>query len=171
MATSQGQDILRCHLCPDPVEHHCNNCRVNLCSNCILKHIKDKSKSHEIVEFMNRIEEPLPYCNSHDKKLCKMYCNDCQEPACEECITTTHKHHEIVEFMKRNETPSLPNCKSHDKAPCKMYCNDCKEPACVQCIKTTHKNHDISDIVVVIKNLRRRIHANAEKLQNILQPQ
>ena len=96
MATSQGQDILWCHLCPDPVEHHCNHCRVNLCSNCILKHIKDKSKRHEIVEFMNkRTPFGFPQCNVHDNALCDMYCNDCQVTVCKQCVTNAHKEHDL----------------------------------------------------------------------------
>ena len=100
MATSQGQDIRRCKLCPErrPVEHHCNLCHVNLCFNCILTHISDKTKRHEIVDFINKKEELiLPECKSHDK-LCEVYCNDCHEPACVLCVTTTHKMHDITDI-------------------------------------------------------------------------
>ena len=99
MATSQGQDIIRCQLCPNPVEHHCNLCHVDLCLNCILTHMADKTKRHEIVEFVNRKEGPvLPECNSHDKTLCETFCNDCHEPTCVRCVTTTHKKHDITDI-------------------------------------------------------------------------
>ena len=99
MATSQGQDIIRCQLCPNPVEHHCNLCHVDLCFNCILTHMADKTKRHEIVEFVNRKEGPvLPECNSHDKTLCETFCNDCHEPTCVLCVTTTHKKHDITDI-------------------------------------------------------------------------
>nr|XP_022305300.1 E3 ubiquitin-protein ligase TRIM71-like [Crassostrea virginica]XP_022305301.1 E3 ubiquitin-protein ligase TRIM71-like [Crassostrea virginica]XP_022305302.1 E3 ubiquitin-protein ligase TRIM71-like [Crassostrea virginica]XP_022305303.1 E3 ubiquitin-protein ligase TRIM71-like [Crassostrea virginica] len=99
MATSQGQDIIRCQLCPNPVEHHCNLCHVDLCFNCILAHMADKTKRHEIVDFMNRKEGPLlPECNSHDKTLCETFCNDCHEPTCILCVTTTHKKHDITDI-------------------------------------------------------------------------
>nr|XP_022310167.1 E3 ubiquitin-protein ligase TRIM71-like [Crassostrea virginica] len=99
MATSQGQDIIRCQLCPNPVEHHCNLCHVDLCFNCILTHMADKTKRHEIVEFMNRKEGPvLPECKSHDKTLCETFCNDCHEPTCVLCVITTHKKHDITEI-------------------------------------------------------------------------
>ncbi|XP_078329499.1 uncharacterized protein LOC111112205 [Crassostrea virginica] len=126
MATSQGQDIIRCQLCPNPVEHHCNLCHVDLCFNCILTHMADKTKRHEIVEFMNRKEGPvLPECNSHDKTLCETFCNDCHEPTCVLCVTTTHKKHDstdiksIIENFKRRiiadveelENTFLPNYK------------------------------------------------------------
>ena len=99
MATSQGQDIIRCQLCPNPVEHHCNLCHVDLCFNCILTHMADKTKRHEIVEFVNRKEGPvLPECNSHDKTVCETFCNDCHEPTCVFCVTTTHKKHDITDI-------------------------------------------------------------------------
>nr|XP_022307064.1 uncharacterized protein LOC111113256 isoform X2 [Crassostrea virginica]XP_022307065.1 uncharacterized protein LOC111113256 isoform X2 [Crassostrea virginica] len=99
MATSQGQDIIRCQLCPNPVEHHRNLCHVDLCFNCILTHMTDKTKRHEIVDFMNRKEGPiLPECTSHDKTLCETFCNDCQEPKCVLCVTTTHKKHDFTDI-------------------------------------------------------------------------
>nr|XP_022307063.1 uncharacterized protein LOC111113256 isoform X1 [Crassostrea virginica] len=99
MATAQGQDIIRCQLCPNPVEHYCNLCHVDLCFNCILTHMADKTKRHEIVEFVNRKEGPvLPECNSHDKTLVETFCNDCHEPTCVLCVTTTHKKHDITDI-------------------------------------------------------------------------
>ena len=97
MATSQGQDTVRCQLCSNPVEHYCNICHVDLCSNCISTHMADKSKRHEAVDFINRKEGPvLPGCKYHVKTLCEMYCNDCQEPRCVLCVTTRHKKHYIT---------------------------------------------------------------------------
>ena len=99
MATSQGQDIVRCQLCSNPVEHYCKICHVDLCSNCISTHMADKSKRHEVVDFINRKEGPvLPGCKYHVKTLCEMYCNDCQEPTCVLCVTTRHKKHDITDI-------------------------------------------------------------------------
>nr|XP_022304739.1 E3 ubiquitin-protein ligase TRIM71-like [Crassostrea virginica]XP_022304740.1 E3 ubiquitin-protein ligase TRIM71-like [Crassostrea virginica] len=99
MASSQAQDVRLCQLCPSPVEHHCNLCQVELCINCVSKHLADKSKRHEVVDFINKREELiLPECKSHDKTLCEMYCNDCNEPTCVLCVTTTHKKHDITDI-------------------------------------------------------------------------
>ena len=99
MASSQAQDVRLCQLCPSPVEHHCNLCQVELCINCVSKHLADKSKRHEVVDFINKREELiLPECKSHDKTLCEMYCNDCNEPMCVLCVTTTHKKHDITDI-------------------------------------------------------------------------
>nr|XP_022307066.1 uncharacterized protein LOC111113257 [Crassostrea virginica]XP_022307067.1 uncharacterized protein LOC111113257 [Crassostrea virginica]XP_022307069.1 uncharacterized protein LOC111113257 [Crassostrea virginica] len=99
MATSQGQDVIRCQLCDNPVEHHCNLCHVDLCTICISSHVADKTKRHEVVDFINKKEGPiLPECKSHDKTLCEMYCNDCNKPTCVQCVTTTHKKHDITDI-------------------------------------------------------------------------
>ena len=123
MATSQGQDVIRCQLCANPVEHHCNLCHVDLCTICISTHVADKTKRHEVVDFINRKEGPI-----------------------------------------------LPECKSHDKTQCEMYCNDCQEPTCVLCVTTTHKKHDISDIKSIVENLKRRITADVEDMENTILP-
>lgn len=99
MASSQGQDVVVCQLCPNPVEHHCNLCHVDLCSPCTLKHLADKKNRHEIVEFINRKEGPaLPECDIHKKKRCEMYCRECCKPTCALCVTTSHKKHDFTDI-------------------------------------------------------------------------
>lgn len=89
MASTKGQDAVLCRMCPNPVEHHCNLCHLDLCTQCIPKHLADKTKRHEVVESIN--------------KLCEMFCNDCSEPTCALCITTTHKKHDITDIGKTIE--------------------------------------------------------------------
>ena len=97
MATPQGQHVIRCQLCPNPVEHHCNLCHVDLCHSCVSRHIADRTKRHEVVEFINRKKGfILPECKSHGKTPCEIYCNDCEEPTCVLCITSTHKMHDAT---------------------------------------------------------------------------
>lgn len=99
MASTQGQYVVLCQLCPSPVEHHCNLCRVDLCSPCILKHLADKTNRHEIVDFINRKEGlVLPECDTHKKHRCEMYCIDCCKPTCVLCVTKTHKKHDITDI-------------------------------------------------------------------------
>lgn len=59
MANIQNKNFEQCDLCPNPVEHHCNLCHVDLCLTCIPNHLADKTKNHEIVEIMYRREEPV----------------------------------------------------------------------------------------------------------------
>nr|XP_022307543.1 uncharacterized protein LOC111113544 [Crassostrea virginica] len=80
------------------------------------------------------------------------------------------KMHEVVDFINRKEGPVPPECKSHDKTQCEVYYNDYHEPACVMCVTTTHKKHDISDIKSIVENLKRRIAADVEDMENIIRP-
>lgn len=100
MATIQGQDVVLCQLCTNPVERHCNLCLVDLCSPCTLKHLADKTSRHEIVEFIKRKKPILPECNFHQTKQCEMYCRDCKQPTCVLCVTTTHKKHEMANILE-----------------------------------------------------------------------
>lgn len=101
MATTQGQDVVLCQLCTNPVEHHCNLCRVNLCSLCTLKHLADKTNRHEIVEFINRKEGPvLPECAIHKKNRCELYCKDCLKATCVLCVSTEHKKHDLTDIQQ-----------------------------------------------------------------------
>lgn len=119
MASTQGQDVVLCQLCPNPVEHHCNLCCVDLCSPCTLKHLADKTNRHEIVEFINRKKgHVLPECDTHKKNRCELYCKDCHKPACALCVTTTHKKHnftdigEIIEDSKQRIIRDLAELKN-----------------------------------------------------------
>lgn len=99
MASTQGQDVVLCHLCSNLVEHHCNLCHVDLCSPCTLYHLADKTNRHEIVEFINRKQGHfLPECNSHQKNRCELFCRNCNEPICVLCVTTIHKKHELTDI-------------------------------------------------------------------------
>lgn len=90
MARNQTQNVVVCEMCPNPVENYCNLCHVDLCSSCILKYMKDKTKRHETV--INRKKGyVLPESNLHKKTHCEMFCRDCRIPACVLCVTTTHK--------------------------------------------------------------------------------
>ncbi|XP_062587139.1 uncharacterized protein LOC134248760 [Saccostrea cucullata] len=100
MATAQGQDIICCQFCPNPVEHHCNLCRVDLCLSCIPKHMADKSREHEIVGFTSRKENTvvLSTCPKHKKKQCETYCQDCKVEICIQCLMGFHKKHEFTDI-------------------------------------------------------------------------
>lgn len=101
MASVQSQDAVFCQLCPNPVEHHCNLCHVDLCSSCISIHMADRTKRHEVVEFINRREgHILPECTSHDKNRCEMFCKDCNEPMCVLCVTSNHRRHDITDIKE-----------------------------------------------------------------------
>ncbi|XP_061165661.1 uncharacterized protein LOC133174571 [Saccostrea echinata] len=102
MATAQGQDFICCQLCPNPVEHHCNLCNVDLCLSCIPNHMADKSKKHEVVAYTSREENTfiLPTCSLHNKNRCEMFCRSCEEAICIQCLMGSHKNHEYVDITE-----------------------------------------------------------------------
>ncbi|XP_061165750.1 E3 ubiquitin-protein ligase TRIM45-like [Saccostrea echinata] len=98
MATAQGQDVIRCKLCPEPVDFHCNLCSTDLCSSCVLRHMMDKSRNHEVVAFESRKNKmENPECQSHKIK-CETYCRDCKASICIKCVIGSHKGHDVMEI-------------------------------------------------------------------------
>jgi hypothetical protein len=63
-----------------------------------MKHMSDKSKKHEVVEFSDRKETLVyPGCKSHENK-CELYCRGCMVPICIKCVINMHKDHDVIEI-------------------------------------------------------------------------
>ncbi|XP_062569896.1 E3 ubiquitin-protein ligase TRIM45-like [Saccostrea cucullata] len=101
---TSAQDVMRCDLCETAVvQMHCDTCLVNLCKACVGEHVSaDLSKPHKIVDFKDRKSTPLyPECKTHVKELCKMYCKQCDIPACISCIESKqHLGHELSKIVR-----------------------------------------------------------------------
>ncbi|XP_061194024.1 probable E3 ubiquitin-protein ligase MID2 [Saccostrea echinata] len=95
---------MRCDLCNTAVvQMGCDTCLVNLCKACVGEHMtSDESKEHKIVRFTLRKSSPLyPFCASHIKKRCEMYCNQCDIPVCAACLRSDqHLGHELIKILK-----------------------------------------------------------------------
>lgn len=65
-----AQDVVRCSLCKTTVAPmHCENCYINLCKDCIVNHISDSSKFHNMVPLKYRGPTPnYPKCLTHTTK-------------------------------------------------------------------------------------------------------
>lgn len=101
MASVQSQDAIFFQLCPNPVEHYCNMCHVDLCSSCIMIHTTDRTRRHEVVEFVHRREGLiLPECTFHDKNRREMFCKDCNEPMCVLFVTSNHRRQDITDIKE-----------------------------------------------------------------------
>nr|XP_034330762.1 uncharacterized protein LOC117690513 isoform X1 [Crassostrea gigas]XP_034330763.1 uncharacterized protein LOC117690513 isoform X1 [Crassostrea gigas] len=103
------QDVVRCHLCESPVPPlHCVICNIHLCKDCEGKHLSDKSKQHKVVPFKYR--GSFPKCQKHSIKICDQYCEQCNIPICELCVSSeehqTHYVGDILESLK-NKTQFL----------------------------------------------------------------
>lgn len=114
---NSAQDVVRCGLCTDVVQHLCKSCQVNLCGNCRNKHIdRNKLSKHEIVPFTSQHLKPeyeVQKCEDHPKQQKDFYCQDCNVPICSRCLTGNHKRHgavdleEICEITRNSVTEDL----------------------------------------------------------------
>lgn len=111
---SWAQEVIICDLCDKPTQQFCNSCQINLCVECVHKHVdKLQPLSHEIVCSKNRKTQcVLPECKIHPGCRCEVQCQQCQIPICVRCCIGTHKNHDAVELvelfeMKKQE---LQNC-------------------------------------------------------------
>eukprot|EP00105_Crassostrea_gigas_P042118 XP_019926266.1 PREDICTED: uncharacterized protein LOC109619775 [Crassostrea gigas] len=103
------QDVVRCHLCETQVPPlHCVICNLHLCKDCEGKHLSDKSKQHNVVPFKYR--GSFPKCQKHSTKRCDHYCEQCNIPICELCVSSKeHQTHYVVDFFEslKNKTQFL----------------------------------------------------------------
>ncbi|XP_061186776.1 E3 ubiquitin-protein ligase TRIM45-like [Saccostrea echinata] len=104
MATpiSWAQEVITCDLCDNPTKQFCNNCQVNLCEECINKHVKkQESLNHDIVPFKNRkIRLVFPKCEFHPHQRCEAHCQRCDIPVCIKCVITSHNGHNVKDIPR-----------------------------------------------------------------------
>ncbi|XP_056000287.1 tripartite motif-containing protein 2-like [Ostrea edulis] len=109
-----AQDVLLCDSCETfPLQCHCELCQINLCTNCVGKHLLDSSKRHNVVPFKQKKSTPnYPECPTHADKHCELYCEDCDVPVCINCVTTDkHRGHKISDILEKlgSKTQGLQN--------------------------------------------------------------
>ncbi|XP_048755718.2 E3 ubiquitin-protein ligase TRIM36-like [Ostrea edulis] len=100
-----AQEVLLCDLCETvPLQSHCKPCHINLCINCVGKHISDSSKDHNVVPFIKHIQPTpnYPKCRKHADKHCELHCEECNIPVCSTCISSgKHKGHDISDILEK----------------------------------------------------------------------
>ena len=102
--TTQGQGVIECNLCQEPVSFFCRRCGVNLCDPCALLHLRVKTKlGHDVVEFANKDDDDSCFCDTHPKHECSAYCETCDLPICPLCVSVKHKSHELSDLHDKIE--------------------------------------------------------------------
>ncbi|XP_055998736.1 E3 ubiquitin-protein ligase TRIM36-like [Ostrea edulis] len=99
-----AQDVLLCDSCEtSPLQCHCELCQINLCTNCVGKHLLDSSKRHNVVPFKQKKSTPsYPECPTHADKQCELYCEECDVPVCSTCISSDkHRGHKISDILEK----------------------------------------------------------------------
>ncbi|XP_062612224.1 E3 ubiquitin-protein ligase TRIM45-like [Saccostrea cucullata] len=165
MAFSQGQDVIRCQLCSNPVEHHCNLCLVDLFS-CIPKHMADKSRKHEVVEYTSKGEHTfiLATCPTHKKKRCETYCQDYKIPVCVQCVITSHKKHEftnINDILQEKKQQIISDTKELEKTILPKYRNVITIPTI-----TAEFDKVFAAIEAQEENMCKAVHKEANRLKD-----
>lgn len=100
---NSAQDVVRCSLCNFSLAlMYCHVCQLNVCKDCVVNHISDESKYHNVVPLKQRGSTPnYPKCLTHTSKQCELHCKQCNIPICVQCVSSTvHKGHEFVDVVK-----------------------------------------------------------------------
>ncbi|XP_062592606.1 uncharacterized protein LOC134254055 [Saccostrea cucullata] len=95
-----AQEVITCDICNNAAYQFCNSCQVNLCGNCINKHVDaHKLLPHDIVPFTKRnVKEVSQQCELHPGQKCEACCQQCDVVVCMKCVITSHKTHSIEEI-------------------------------------------------------------------------
>ncbi|XP_056002627.1 E3 ubiquitin-protein ligase Midline-1-like [Ostrea edulis] len=98
-----AQEVLLCDLCETvPLQSHCEVCNINLCVNCVGKHISDSSKDHNVVPYLRRKSPNYSKCPTHSDKHCEHYCDKCEIPVCSTCaLYGKHKGHDVSDIQEK----------------------------------------------------------------------
>lgn len=97
---SGAQDSVNCGLCKEEAaERICETCNVNLCKNCIGRHVtnNDGSTAHSIVKHKDRKSSEDLQCVDH-KQICVIFCNTCNRALCQSCLALNIHKHQLVEI-------------------------------------------------------------------------
>ncbi|XP_056002876.1 uncharacterized protein LOC125662256 [Ostrea edulis] len=101
----RAQYVLLCDLCEsDPLQYCCEHCDINLCTDCVSKHLSDSSKKHNVMPYhLHRKFIPrYSICVKHADKDCEMYCEKCVLPVCSICVTSgKHEGHRLTDVLEK----------------------------------------------------------------------
>ena len=78
---------------------------------------QEEKDDHKDQCHLSHVDQKQPECKSH-KKICEMYCTDCNEPTCAMCVTGDHKKHDIShidDIIKRFKENIIADINKHEK--------------------------------------------------------
>jgi hypothetical protein len=106
-----AQNVLLCKACnKDPLQYHCQLCDIDLCANCVGKHVLDFTKQHRIIPFTEKFNAPslYPKCPTHADRQCELYCEQCDIPVCSTCVLNEHRAHNLCGVLDKQTEAVLP---------------------------------------------------------------
>ncbi|XP_056005842.1 E3 ubiquitin-protein ligase Midline-1-like [Ostrea edulis] len=119
-----AQDVLLCDSCETaPPQSHCERCNINLCTNCVGKHLLDSSRKHRVIPFIEKSSTPNNLkCPSHPDKQCELHCEKCDLPVCSTCaLFGKHKGHDISDIQKKLSAKTQRLRKDLEELETKIY--------------------------------------------------
>ncbi|XP_048748908.2 E3 ubiquitin-protein ligase Midline-1-like [Ostrea edulis] len=119
-----AQEVLLCDLCETvPLQSHCEVCDVNLCVNCVGKHLSDSSKKHNVIPYLQIKSTPnYPRCSKHADKHCELHCDKCDIPVCSTCaLFGEHKGHDVSDVLEKLKIKTQNLQKDLEEIETKIY--------------------------------------------------
>lgn len=87
---TKAQDVVRCHVCENPLQvlqEDCKVCFKHFCEACFSKHLSDNSKTHN--------------CPKHSSNIIENHCEQCDSPICAICASSKqHRGHTIISILE-----------------------------------------------------------------------
>nr|XP_034306609.1 uncharacterized protein LOC117682661 [Crassostrea gigas] len=116
-------------------------------------------------------------CGSEDcEKNCQFYCNNCQQPMCEQCRDEHQKNkktknHEVVHYKQRKRPLPVEKCKIHPTRNIELLCEECQIPICSKCTATKeHRSHAFTDLELVFAEQCSHCHIRITKIRSYFEP-
>ncbi|XP_076084175.1 uncharacterized protein LOC143054965 [Mytilus galloprovincialis] len=114
----KAQNMALCQFCEEStIKWKCINCGLFLCQFCCSKiHSKIKaSQEHTIINLkdcgtkeataiIQKVDLENMSCTIHTERKCWVYCDDCSNPICSDCLTESHKKHEYKKLHEVFDT-------------------------------------------------------------------
>lgn len=101
MSAACALELITCNYCENPALRFCDDCQVELCVDCVSKHIDQYGTlSHEIVRFIDKNDQlVIPECKHHPGRRCEAFCQQCQIPVCTKCLIGAHSSHNTEDIF------------------------------------------------------------------------
>uniref|UniRef100_A0A0C9Q8P8 RNF17_0 protein n=2 Tax=Fopius arisanus TaxID=64838 RepID=A0A0C9Q8P8_9HYME len=108
LRTKAQQTIVaeRCHECGEVAMVKCVQCKHIYCKSCFGKvHVFKTNKDHTMASLdaglAGLVVLPI-FCDEHKDQKFKLWCENCEEPSCQECGFEIHRAHTVVKLKEKN---------------------------------------------------------------------
>ena len=84
-----------CFDCENEGHRYCYNCKLFMCSNCLVNHHRGRIFLNHLLVDPSEAEIHPP-CSFHIQQELKYFCTECSELVCLECKIVSHDSHKII---------------------------------------------------------------------------